>query len=419
MSRSLFPQWSRQFTSPKARHRRPRSHAGVVRFESLEPRTLLSTWYVESGFSGTPNGSSGAPWITIQAAINAASAGDTILVESGSGYSEADTINKTLTIENDSGENVVDQGPIASSAAFTVGPSVTGVTISGLRIEDFYEGISVAPSATATITGNAITGSSNNGIDAAGSVTIGGTISGAGNTISGNSVGIAAGSGSTATILGNSILGNISLGIVVLGTATIGGTSTGAADIISFTSGDGILAESSATATILGNSITGNSGNGIEVAGGGATIGGTSSGAANTISGNTFDGILVDSSATILGNDISDNSSVEVEDFGSATIGGTSAGAGNTISGDVVGIQVESGTSTILGNTISDCVYGIVVYGSATIGGTSTGAGNTISDGTTDGILVENGGAATITDDSITGNGTGILVGADTATPAW
>ena len=47
----------------------------------------------------------------------------------------------------------------------------------------------------------------------------------------------------------------------------------------------------------------------------------------------------------------------------------------------------------------------------ATIGGTTTGAGNTISDNSGDGIHVLAGATATITNDLITGDGTGILVG--------
>ena len=55
---------------------------------------------------------------------------------------------------------------------------------------------------------------------------------------------------------------------------------------------------------------------------------------------------------------------------------------------------------------------GIYVGGTgATIGGTTTGAGNTISDNSQAGIDVTSGATATISDDAITGNATGILVG--------
>jgi hypothetical protein len=70
----------------------------------------------------------------------------------------------------------------------------------------------------------------------------------------------------------------------------------------------------------------------------------------------------------------------------------------------------------ILGNSITANRTGIVVgFAAPTIGGTSQGAGNTISANSAYGILVKFGGGATIIDDSITGNHTGIMVG-DNAT---
>ncbi len=173
----------------------------------------------------------------------------------------------------------------------------------------------------------------------------------------------------------------------ITASATIGGTSSGAGNVLSGNSVDGIDVYSSGTATILGNVFSENVGSGIAVSGA-ATIGGTGGGAGNAISGSTYGyGIIVLSgTATIIGNAIVGNGD-GILTFGATTIGGTSSGAGNAISGNTNGIVAELSTPTILGNTLT---------------------GNSA-----DGIWVEYGGGATITDDSITGNSTGILVGDD------
>ena len=112
---------------------------------------------------------------------------------------------------------------------------------------------------------------------------------------------------------------------------------------------------------------------GIYLGGSGATIGGTTTGAGNVISGNSNDGVSINASCLVQGDEIGTN------------------GAGSA--------AIANGT-------------GIYVAGSgATIGGTATGAGNTISDDTQAGIDVTSGATATITNDAITGNATGILVG--------
>src|SRR5262245_51108107 len=75
------------------RRRRGPTRAALRSLDVLEPHTLLSnTWYVDSSFGGPSDGSQSDPFATIQSAINAASPGDTILVETGQGYHESDTI---------------------------------------------------------------------------------------------------------------------------------------------------------------------------------------------------------------------------------------------------------------------------------------------------------------------------------------
>src|SRR5437879_1550793 len=100
------------FASRTPRRRRNPPRATFRALEALEPRTLLSsTWYVDSSFGGTSSGSRSDPFTTIQAAINAASPGDTVLVETGKGYTESDTINvSNLTIKADLGASPVLDG---------------------------------------------------------------------------------------------------------------------------------------------------------------------------------------------------------------------------------------------------------------------------------------------------------------------
>jgi hypothetical protein len=407
--------------------------------EGLEDRVLLAgspTYYTVNLTSDTGASSGTDPktndpsgdllWAITQANANTNPAGTVInFDQTVFSTQQTITLTSTLTLSETAGPEVID-GPGASLATISgnnavrvfsvdsgVTATLTGLTISGGVVSNTTDGVYVAPSATAAITGNSI---SNNGvgIEVAGSATIGAS-TGAGNTISGNT----------------------SYGIWVdrSGTATIGGTSTGAGNIVSGNGGPDIRVESG-TAAITGNSIFGNSGYGILLNSGGtatitsnsitdqhygidvygaATIGGTSAGAGNSVSGNTNDGIRVESGATaaILGNSITNNyNGIEIDSsIPMATIGGTSAGAGNSISGNTNdGILVDSGgTATIIGNSISDQHYGIDIDGAATIGGTSAGASNTISGNTYEGIVVDAGTAA-ITGNSISNNSVGIDV---------
>src|SRR5262245_21529193 len=91
--------------------RRPRDlrkppRAAGRNVEVLELRTLLSTWYVDSDFGGPSEGSRSAPFAALQAAIDTAEPGDTILVETGRGYHESATIDVSrsdLTVRADEG----------------------------------------------------------------------------------------------------------------------------------------------------------------------------------------------------------------------------------------------------------------------------------------------------------------------------
>jgi hypothetical protein len=162
MSRSLSLLRSRELAIHKIRHRRPPSRARLARFESLEPRTLLSNaLYVNSANNGAQTGLTAATgYTTIGSAIEHAESGYTILVETGDGYTDNDTVNvPNLTIEADasasppavpvlSGGQPNLLGNNVSGTGFTV--AATGVTISGFTIEGFDTGVDVGLGASAT-----------------------------------------------------------------------------------------------------------------------------------------------------------------------------------------------------------------------------------------------------------------------------
>ncbi len=173
-------------------------------------------------------------------------------------------------------------------------------------------------------------------VDGAADNTIGGTIPAARNIISGNTNAGVYLNGADTT--GNVVAGNF-IGTNAAGTAALGNTI------------DGILVNAA-----------------------GNTIGGTAAGAGNVVSGNTLRGIYIargSGSTLIQGNFIGTNfagtaaianGQYGIDSHGTGdTIGGTTAGAGNVISGNVddgIFLDVESGSTLIQGNFIGTDVAG-------------------------------------------------------------
>ncbi len=244
--------------------------------------------------------------------------------------------------------------------------------------------------------------------------TIGGTAAGAGNVISANgeageyfvpgveifgtgaSDNVVSGNAIGTDMTGTAALGNHGDGVDIdFGASgnTIGGTAAGAGNTIEANANDGIeidgqginpttsnVVEGNNIGTDLADAATlGNAYNGIEVDNGAEsnTIGGTASGASNVISGNEYDGVMLDGTGTsgnvVVGNSITANASGTFGQFnyyggvginssasGNA-IGGTAAGAGNVIDdnlgeGVIVGDDNTDPTvqNKILGNSIHD-----------------------------------------------------------------
>ncbi len=212
-------------------------------------------------------------------------------------------------------------------------------------------------------TGTAAIGNTLAGValwNAASNNTIGGTAAGAGNLISGNG-GDGLSIGDTGTT-GNLIQGNL-IGVNASATSTIGNGAQG------IWIGNGAQSNTiGGTVAGAGNVVGGSTYAGIELHGSGTSnniiqgnfIGTNSSGTINL--GNSIDGILVTNSAS------------------NNTIGGTVSGAGNTIAfngRDGVRIESTAGNgNTILGNSI----YSNSGLGINLAGGTQNGFGVTSND---------------------------------------
>ena len=283
--------------------------------------------------------------------------------------------------------------------------------------------------------------------------TIGGTVAGARNVITGNfNYGVSINGGSAS---GNSIQGNY-IGTDVNGTASlgsfigvylqdapnnvVGGTIAGARNVISSNSYGVYVTGSIASGNFIQGNYIGTNASGTGPLGNstgiqiyfapGNTVGGNEPTARNLISGNNYGVIISGSSSS--GNSIQGNfigtdangtgdlgnsaSGVLISDAPNNTIGGTTAGArniisGNNISGVLVSGSLASGNS-IQGNYIGTNANGTGALGNSahgveiqfgmnnTVGAVFAGVGNLISNNGQAGVAVVFGG----TGNSIRGN---------------
>ncbi len=285
---------------------------------------------------------------------------------------------------------------------------------------------------------NLISGNDDNGLEINGS-------SATGNMIQGNYVGT--------NVAGTGSLPNAGDGISINNapTNTIGGATTGAGNLISGNNNDGLeINGSNATGNIVQGNYVGtnaagdgflpNASNGIFISNApNNTIGGTTTGTRNLISGNVGHGVFILNSGatgnTVQGNYIgtnaagdgplgNSNNGLHIQSAPNNTIGGTTVGAGNLISSNLDGIQIKNSQATgnqVQGNIIGANAAGTVALPNAsdgleinnspsnTIGGTigttldgpCTGACNVISGNSGDGLKIT-GSDATV--NSVQGN---------------
>ena len=280
------------------------------------------------------------------------------------------------------------------------GIRITGSGATGNRVEGNYLGTD--PSGTQKLGngdyGVTIGGAPNN--------TIGGTTPGARNLISGNLGGVGIeGNGATGNkVTGNYIgtdrngtadLGNSSSGVLIEGAPgnTVGGTAAGMRNVISGNDAYGVQIQGGGA---KGNEISGNyvgtdrtgaapleNSDGVLIDGApNNTVGGTTVGARNVISGNDSEGVLiVGPDAT--GNKVAGNyvgtgaagqrvpgqndTGITIVNAANNVVGGTEAGARNTISGNGTGVVILGVGATgnrVLSNSIfGNANLGIDLYG--------------------------------------------------------
>jgi CSLREA domain-containing protein len=333
------------------------------------------------------------------------------------------------------------------------GIEITGNNASGILVQGNLIGT--------TLGGKMPLGNAGEGVsvDAARN-TIGGTVAGAQNLISSNGRNgiFISGSGATGNLVQGNFIGADSTGTAALSNSsdgvalfdstsnTIGGAASGAGNLISSNGRHGVsIAGSGATGnqvqgnligtTLAGTASLANAGNGVAVYAAQNTIGGTTVGARNIISGNNSAGILIfgRDRNTVQGNFIGTDvtGAMALENAGDGVsilfapnnnIGGTTDAARNVISANAgVGVRVVG--SSALGNTVSGNYIGTTAGGTGalsnslggvfldgaprnTIGGTVAGTGNVISANDSVGVRIGGGDA---TGNFVQGN----LVGVD------
>ncbi len=308
------------------------SGAGSLRQAIADANALAGLDTITFNISGsgphTINLASGLPTIT-----------DSVVID---GWSEPDFSSTPV---------IVLDGNDVSADGLSLSATADGSTIRGLVIRDFDgDGIMIAAgSDNNTIVGNYIGHLTDTGSDAgAGEANSlnGLRILGANNTIGGTTAG-----------LGNVLSGNNDCGITITGASATGNVVQG-----------NLIGTNAAGTVAIANSVDGIL---IDANASNNTIGGTTAGARNIISGNVDDGIELDGGASgnfirgnFIGTDItgtldlgnqSDGVLLNAATFNNQ-IGGTAADAGNTIAANGgIGVDVISGAGTgnsLLGNSI-------------------------------------------------------------------
>ena len=125
---------------------------GLPMNASADPTTI----YVDD-VPGSGPGNPAEDYTSIQAAINAASAGDTIYIYSGTYYEQL-TVTKTLTLEGENKDTTIIQSPGGWYTRGIYEYGISGVTVKNLNFQGFYYGIYLYNSGSTTITNNVITG---------------------------------------------------------------------------------------------------------------------------------------------------------------------------------------------------------------------------------------------------------------------
>ena len=374
----------------------------------------------------TQPGYAGTPLIELNGARGGSSAGLRLLTANSTikGLAINRFVAQGLLIEG-AGSNLVQGNFIGTDPSGTI-PRPRGNSLQGILLNGSSGNLIGGTNASE---GNLIAGNGDVGLY---------LLNSGSNTIQGNFI------GTTAT--GTAALGNANNGIYLTSASSgniVGGMAPAARNVISGNSGSGVYLDGSGTS---GNLVQGNyigtdsngslaipnAGDGVTVNGAPAnTIGGTSAGVGNLISGNSQGGVSLNGAGAAnnlvqgnyIGTDVSGRlalgntfSGITISGGNSNLIGGTTAAArnivsanklsgvfitansvGNLVQGNFIGVDV-TGTNA-LGNGVDG--VSINSAGSNTVGGTTAGARNIISGNTHYGIEIFNATAAA---NSIQGN---------------
>jgi hypothetical protein len=371
---------------------------------------LLATYTVTStGDSGDPGT---LRWAIAQ--VNAGSGGDTIAFDIGTAGS-AHTINLSDALPAITQPTTID-GWSQSGAGYTGAPLIE---LNGSTAGTATNGLILAIGSNGSIVqGLVINRFSNNGI----------RIDSSNNTIRGNYIGTNLAGTDKAANQGQGIyIGNGSNNL-------IGGNAAGDRNLISGNQGHGITINGNqatgnqirgnAIGTDVTGSVTlGNQAGGVLIGSSNTTVGGTTAGDRNLISGNGGSGVQIDGTATnatnnqILGNYIGTDSS------GTTELGNTGSGVdiinaannavgmsstGNLVSGNgSYGIRISGADAT--GNQVLSNLIGTNAAGTAALGNSLDGVNITAPDNIV-------GGKTAADRNIISGNQTGIAIELATAT---
>jgi len=298
---------------------------------------------------------------SIQTAINAANAGDTIVVATGT-FTEQLVVSKSLTLTGAGIGSTIVQAPAALAVDATVPPSAGGQATAIVKVDS---------SAVVSITGFTIQGP---GTTACGSIGYGVFVGGGANLTFNNDriaeirdnppggcqngVGIRAGAASTAQI----------------GTLTMSNSS-----VVNFQKAGVVVDNTGSSATLTNNTVTGLGPLGIAANGIQISRGATATVTGNTISGNECNiapptcgsdpianaqgtGLLLyDAGAVSASNNTISTNDVGVAAYDDTTTGvGTITLTGNTLNGNrYENLFAESATLQLANNTLTGSIYGI------------------------------------------------------------
>ncbi|MBN1761620.1 MAG: right-handed parallel beta-helix repeat-containing protein [Methanomicrobia archaeon] len=319
---------------------------------------------------------SGCDYTSIQAAVNAANPGDTIIVHDGT-YTENVVVNKSLMIRSQNGAAVTtvqaaDTGDIVfyvtADDVTICGFTVTGATEGyGIYLDGVQHCAILNNNASSNSIGIYLYDSSNNTLTC--------------NTANYTGYGIFLYDSSSNTLSGNTANGNGGDGICLLSMWSSSSNNTLTCNTANGNGGDGIALLDSSSNTLSGNTANGNGGDGISVSYYWSSGSNNNELSCNTANGNGEDGIYLYYSSN---NTLSCNTANE-------------NGADNIL------LHYSSNNNTLTGNDASEGVwYGIQVSYSSN----NTLTGNDVSANGWDGIYLWGGSSNnTLTGNNVSANG--------------